>query len=97
VLTIASFSNDFYCIVSVIANIDENNLAMQRSVILRGIATILIELTNFTSSSESEEDEDELKHVMHVVKRKKKLPRLENYVENIVPAYSDHQFKSHFR
>nr|XP_012233082.1 PREDICTED: putative nuclease HARBI1 [Linepithema humile] len=55
-----------------------------------------MEFIDFNSSSESEEDEDELEHVMCVVERRK-LPRLKNYVENIVPAYSDQQFKSHFR
>lgn len=76
---------------------DEENcidLTPQQSVILNGIIVILTEFIDCTSSSESEEDEQ---YVMHLMGRKKKLPRLENYVENIVPAYSDQQFKPHFR
>ncbi|KMQ87441.1 nuclease harbi1 [Lasius niger] len=57
-----------------------------------------MEFIYLTSLSESEEEsEDELEYIMHVMERKKKLPRLEDYVENIVPAYSGQQFKSHFR
>ncbi|XP_011860033.1 PREDICTED: putative nuclease HARBI1 isoform X2 [Vollenhovia emeryi] len=77
----------------------EDNLidpAPQRIAILNGITMILMELLDF-SSSESEEEEEELEHVLHIVEKRKKLPRLENYVENVVPAYSDLQFKSHFR
>lgn len=78
------------------ANINNNrNLISRRILILRGIATILMDLLDNTSSSE--EDEDELDCVMHVMEKSKKLPRLENYVENIVPTYSDKQFKLHFR
>lgn len=69
--------------------------APRRILILDGIATILAELIDLTSSSESEEDE--LEYVLHAMKERKKLPRLKNYVENIVPAYNDQQFKLHFR
>lgn len=76
---------------------DEDNfidLTPQQTVILNGITVILMQVIDFTSSSESE---DELEYVMDVIGRREKLPKLENYVENIVPTYSDQQFKSHFR
>lgn len=72
-------------------NID---LLVQQVTIINGIITILRELVDFSSS---ESDDDEAEYAMHVAKRRKKLPRLENYVENIVPAYDNQQFKSHFR
>lgn len=71
------------------------DLTPQQTVILNGVAVILMELIDFTSSSESEEDE--LEYLMDVMGRREKLPKLKNYVENIVPTYSDQQFKSHFR
>lgn len=95
-LTNASSLNDFWCIVSNMADINNNcNLVLRRILILRGIATILMDFLDNTTSSE--EDEDEVECVMHVMEKPKKLPRLENYVENIVPTYSDKQFKLHFR
>lgn len=70
----------------------------QRTAILHGIATVLMDLIDFSSSSENEDSEDEeVEYVMQLMEKRKKLPRLENYVENIVPAYSNQQFKSHFR
>lgn len=75
------------------------NLSAEQIVIFNGITTILMELINdFTSSSESEdEQENVLFYTIEKKKPLKKIRRLENYVENIVPAYSDQQFKSHFR
>ncbi|KMQ83191.1 nuclease harbi1 [Lasius niger] len=69
------------------------NSAPHRIAILRGITTIL---TDFIDSTLSSESEDEIEYIMHT-NRREKLPRLENYVENIVPVYSDQKFKSHFR
>ncbi|KAL6420744.1 hypothetical protein ACFW04_013865 [Cataglyphis niger] len=60
------------------ANIDEDkhiNLSPQRVAILRGIATVLMEFIDFTSSSASEEDEDELEHVMRAEERRKKISK----------------------
>ncbi|XP_032690752.1 protein ALP1-like, partial [Odontomachus brunneus] len=73
---------------------DANRLgpALQRTTILNGVVLILKELDYFTSS----ESEDEMENLTPLVD-KRKLPKLENYVENIVPAYNNHQFKSHFR
>jgi len=80
-------------------NIDENmdiDLRAQRIAILRAITIILMDIIDF-SSSENEESEDEVELVMQLMEKRKKLPRLENYVENIVFAYNNQQFKSHFR
>lgn len=77
-------------------NMDRENIdpLVQQVTIINGIITILRELVDFSSS---ESDDDEAEYAMHVAERRKKLPRLENYVENIVPAYDNQQFKSHFR
>lgn len=67
---------------------------VQQVTIKNGIITILRELVDFSSS---ESDDDETEYAMHVAERREKLPRLENYVENIIPVYDNQQFKSHFR
>jgi len=86
VLTVASSSNDFCCVMSVRNMANKINNMVPRIAILHGITAIVMEHINI-SSSEGEASEDE--NVMCVIKRKKKLPKLENYVENIVPACSD--------
>lgn len=66
---------------------------VQQATIKNGTVAILRELLVFSSS----ESDDEAEHAMHLAGRREKLPRLGNYVENIVPAYDNQQFKSHFR
>lgn len=51
----------------------------------------------FSSSSEESEDDSEIE-VLHCIKDVKTyITRLENYVEVIIPEYSNNQFKYHFR
>lgn len=50
------------------------DLTPQQTVILNGVAVILIELIDFTSESE----EDELEYLMDIMRRREKLPKLKN-------------------
>lgn len=65
-------------------------------------------LWNFFDDDDDDDDEDDIVYenddtddlAMFFVLGKKiinPIPRLQNYVEEIVPTYSDYQFKSHFR
>jgi len=71
----------------------EKNMALQQIIISQSISII----TKIIDVTSSESEDDELEYVMRMMKNKTKWPKLKNYVENIVPAYSDQQFKSHFR
>lgn len=50
----------------------------------------------FSSSSDDSED-DSYEYVAQCLETKTAIPRLQNYVETIVPQFNDGQFKSHFR
>lgn len=50
----------------------------------------------FSSSSDDSED-DCNEYLVQFVETKTAIPRLQNYVETIVPQFNDGQFKSHFR
>jgi len=66
---------------------------------LVGLALQLVEDVIFFSSSEESEDDDDHNFELAVpfVTAKNTIPRMENYVEHIVPQFDDGQFKSHFR
>lgn len=51
----------------------------------------------FSSSSEESDDDSEMLELAVCVTDRKEVPRLENYMENVVPLFDDGQFKSHFR
>jgi len=51
----------------------------------------------FSSSSEESDDDSEMLELAVCVIDRKEVPRLENYVETVVPLFDDEQFKSHFR
>jgi hypothetical protein len=51
----------------------------------------------FSSSSEESNDDTEMLELAVCVTDTKEVPRLENYMENVVPLFDDGQFKSHFR
>jgi len=55
---------------------------------------VLKELIESSSSSNSEEDLDALTNIETY---RRKIPRLKNYVEEVVPRWRDDEFKSHFR
>lgn len=69
----------------------ENN---RKRKILTVLALILQE-TNESSSSES--DDEELDMLERMVNKRRKVSRVRNYVEEIVPALTDEEFKAHFR
>lgn len=50
-----------------------------------------------SSSDESEDESNEYEYVTQLVITKNVVPRLKNYVETIIPQFSDRQFKAHFR
>jgi len=55
---------------------------------------VLKELIESSSSSDSEEDLDALTNIETY---RRKIPRLKNYVEEVVLRWRDDEFKSHFR
>lgn len=55
------------------------------------ICTAIIEIINETSSSSSEEEEEELLFLS--------IPkvRIKNYINHVIPEYSNAEFRTHFR
>lgn len=66
----------------------------QRNAVLAVLTHIVRELLETSSFSDSDE---ELELITRCIRRRKNVPRVKNYVELIVPALSDQQFKAHFR
>jgi len=65
---------------------------------LVGLALQLVgDMLFFSSSEESEDDDHDFELAVLFVNTKNAIPRMENYVEKIVPQFDDGQFKSHFR
>ncbi|KAF0700859.1 Uncharacterized protein FWK35_00035093, partial [Aphis craccivora] len=65
---------------------------------LVGLALKLVgEIIFFSSSEESENDDHDFELAVPFLTAKNVIPRMENYVEKIVPQFNDGQFKSHFR
>ncbi|XP_060855167.1 uncharacterized protein LOC132932831 [Metopolophium dirhodum] len=65
---------------------------------LVGLVLQLVGDVLFFSSSEDSEDNDHgFELAVPFVTAKNAIPRMENYVEKIVPQFDDGQFKSHFR
>ncbi|KAJ8914251.1 hypothetical protein NQ315_003616 [Exocentrus adspersus] len=56
---------------------------------------LMNEVINSSSSSENSENEEF--EALHGLGRKTVIPRVENYVEHVIPALSNQEFKSHFR
>lgn len=50
-----------------------------------------------SSSEESEDDCDSFEYTAQFLLTKNEIPRLQNYVEIVVPKFNNRQFKSHFR
>lgn len=51
----------------------------------------------FSSSSEESEEDDIEAEMLQNKNVKQHVHRLQNYVEVIIPQYTNNQFKSHFR
>ncbi|KAK3912072.1 Protein ANTAGONIST OF LIKE HETEROCHROMATIN PROTEIN 1 [Frankliniella fusca] len=77
----------------------EADVNSQRALV--GINLILRHLIEDESeSSSSDEELDILERFLPdalPVRRRRKVPRLENYVEEVMPLWTDSDFKSHFR
>ncbi|KAK3933187.1 Putative nuclease [Frankliniella fusca] len=77
----------------------EADVNRQRALV--GINLILRHLIEDESeSSSSDEELDILERFLPdalPVRRRRKVPRLENYVEEVMPLWTDSDFKSHFR
>ncbi|KAK3926698.1 Protein ANTAGONIST OF LIKE HETEROCHROMATIN PROTEIN 1 [Frankliniella fusca] len=77
----------------------EADVNRQRALV--GINLILRHLIEDESeSSSSDEELDILERFLPDalrVRRRRKVPRLENYVEEVMPLWTDNDFKSHFR
>ncbi|TGZ48709.1 putative nuclease HARBI1 isoform X1 [Temnothorax longispinosus] len=56
-----------------------------------------VELIESSSSSDSEEELDALTISNLETVRRSRLPKLKNYVEEVIPRWRDKEFKSHFR
>lgn len=67
----------------------------RRGIILAVACTAVRELLD-TSSSSSDSDE-EIEIIKKYVRKRKRVPQVENYVEVTVAALTDQQFKAHFR
>jgi len=64
---------------------------------LVGLALQLVgDILFFSSSEESEDDDHDFELAVPFVNAKNAIPRMENYVEKVVPQFDDGQFKSHF-
>lgn len=66
-------------------------MEQNRQNLLTAVALITQELIDSSSSSESDNEELE----RNIIQRRK-VPRMENYVETIVPMLTNHEFKAHF-
>jgi len=77
-------------------NILIENIIIANEILIKNISNLDI----MNSESESENEMDELFYITQVSrlrgKRRKKV-RIEGYVDNIVPRFTTHQFKEHFR
>ncbi|XP_015514238.1 putative nuclease HARBI1 isoform X1 [Neodiprion lecontei] len=48
-------------------------------------------------SSENSDDEEDILLLRNIANRRRKIPRIQNYIADVVNHYNDKQFKSHFR
>lgn len=64
-------------------------------------ALILFDFFDDDESINHDEEYENILKILCLVKNttafRKPIPRLTNYVEEVIPAYNDEQFKSHFR
>lgn len=70
-------------------------MEQDRQTLLTAVALIAQELIDSSSSSES--DNEELEILQRNVNQRRKVPRIQNYMETIVPMLTNQQFKAHFR
>lgn len=61
------------------------------------IIPLLLEVRDLINASSSDSDEEEVAMLQNIVNKRRKIARVENYVEIIVPALTIEDFKAHFR
>lgn len=67
------------------------------NIMLTAVAYITQELIDTSESSESDDEELVILEKEVGKNQKREVPRVLNYVELTVPAFTDEQFKVHFR
>jgi hypothetical protein len=79
------------------AVIDMNDVNRQRAILL-GVHLILREFLDESSSSSDEELNVAERLAPYILRgrRRRKVPRLKNYIEEVMPQWTDIDFKSHF-
>lgn len=75
---------------------------MERIILSHTIVSneILKSILNLDMNSESEDEMDELFYILKSFQlrgKRKKVVRIEGYVNNIIPRFTTNQFKEHFR
>lgn len=68
-------------------------MEQDRKNLLTAVALIVRELIDSSSSSESDNEEFE---IIERLNQRRNMPRLQNYVERILPALTNQEFKAHF-
>jgi hypothetical protein len=74
---------------------DNGIMEPNRKNLFTAIVLIVQELID-SSSSSSESDYEECL-IVEKINQRRNVPRVQNYVEKIVPALTDQDFKAHFR
>lgn len=78
------------------AALGSNDANMNRRRAINFLALIVKDLIeSSSSSSDSEEELDALYNLK--IARWRKVPRLKNYVEEVIPRWRNKEFQSHFR
>jgi len=93
----------YFLTILVLENMDDSS-NKKRSLIITASYYFLTILTELTNESDSENDSEELvQHFINIEKslrirgKRRKIYRVEGYVENIIPRFCTKQFKEHFR
>jgi len=68
-------------------------MEQDKRVLLTSVTLILQELLDSSSDSDGEE----LQIIKHCINVRRHVPRVENYVQGIVAALTENEFKAHFR
>lgn len=61
------------------------------------LITLVLEVQDLVNASSSDSDEEEVVILQHIANKKRKVARVPNYVETIVPVLRSEDFKAHFR
>jgi len=94
----------YFLTILVLENMDDSRNEKRSLIITASYYYFLTILTELTNESDSENDSEELvQHFINIEKslrirgKRRKIYRVEGYVENIIPRFCTKQFKEHFR